>query len=232
MQQTDTAEAVPDDVPDDVPDIRWELPVQFHSLGVDLPEEQRAAHLAEISAEIWSGGTEFQRETVAGWYGDIAASAAEDGAIYSGLLLAGTEDDRVTVATLVIQADPADTDDAGVVADALQEMLSVDPANEVMRTEAPVGPVVVTVSGAVVEFPDGGEGATTLELAQATAYIPVPGAGTLVTMQLSTPSLRDFPEYVGILAGVVDTVVYDRPGVPAPDVPQQQTAARITEAFG
>ncbi|WP_354638708.1 hypothetical protein [Kitasatospora camelliae] len=228
MEQTDTAEAVPDDGLD----IRWEIPVQFHSLGVELPEDQREAHLAEVSAEIWSGGTEFQRTTVAGWYGEIAASAAEDGAIYSGLYLGGTEDDRITIATLVIQADQADTEDAETAAAAMQDMLSLDPANEVFRTEAPVGPVVVVISGVIAEFPDQGEGPAKLELAQVTAYIPVAGAGTLVTMQLSTPSLPDFPEYVGILAGIVETVVYDRPGAPTAAIPDQQTVARITEAFG
>ncbi|MEV4557053.1 hypothetical protein AB0K51_08645 [Kitasatospora sp. NPDC049285] len=220
------------DAPGD--DIRWEVPVQFHSLGVELSEEQREAHLGEVAAEVWSGGTEFQRSTVASWYREIAASAAEDGAVYSGFLLGGTEDDRVTIATLVIQADEADTSDAEVAAAALHDLLSLDPADEVFRAQAPVGPVVVTVSGSLVELPDEGEGATTLELAQACAYVPVPGADTLVTMTLSTPSLVDFPEYVAMLAGIVDTVVYDRPGVPgevAPVVPGQ-AAANITEAFG
>lgn len=229
---------VPEQAPaDDALDIRWQIPAQFHSLGVDLPEAERAAHLAEVSAEVWCGGTEFQRGTVAAWYEEIAASAAEEGAVYSGFLLAGTEDDRVTLATLVIQAEQADTSDAGAVAAAIHELLSLDPANEVFRVEAPVGPVVVQVSGTVTEV-DGEDGESAeLQLAEASAYIPVPQADTLVTMTVSTPTLTDFPEYVAMLAALVDSVVHDRPGAEpgagaAGAALPEQSAARILEVFG
>ncbi|GGQ74958.1 hypothetical protein [Kitasatospora griseola] len=231
--QNGPAESLPADIfPDDALDIRWVVPAQFHSLGVELPEQEREAHLAEVAAEIWCGGTEFQRSTVASWYSDIAATAGEEGAVYSGFLLAGTEDDRVTVATLVIQADQADTADADTVAAAIQDMLSLDPANEVFRVPAPVGPVVVAVAGSLAEVDDEFGNKAKLELAQASAYIPVPGADTLVTMTISTPMLIDFPEYVTMLAGLVETVVYDRPGTqPATALPGPDQA-KITEAFG
>ncbi|MFJ5923059.1 hypothetical protein ACIQF6_10670 [Kitasatospora sp. NPDC092948] len=218
--------------PDEPLDIRWSLPVQFHSLGVDLPEQEREAHIAEVASEVWCGGTEFQRTTVASWYSDIAATAAEDGAVYSGFLLAGTEDDRVTVATLVIQADEADTSDAEAASAAIQDMLSLDPANEVFRTVAPVGPVVVSIAGSLAEVSDEEGNTAKLELAQASAYIPVPDSDTLVTMTISTPTLTDFPEYVAMLAALVETVEYDRPGAqPATALPGPDTA-KMLEAFG
>ncbi|MER8185781.1 hypothetical protein [Kitasatospora sp. NPDC094015] len=229
---TTAEQTVPEAAADD---IRWEVPVFFHSLGVALPEPERAAHLAEISAEIWSGGTPFQRETVAGWYGEIAADAAEDGAVYAGLSLLGTEDDRITAATLVILAEEADTSDPEVAAAALVELLSLDPAHEVIRTDIACGPAVLVVSGMVLDLTAqaGEDGAAALELAQAEVYIPVPGADTLVVFRLSTPSLPEFPEYVTILARMADTVSYRPPGAQAPAaevaLPQQ---ARITEAFG
>ncbi|MEV4611395.1 hypothetical protein AB0K43_02165 [Kitasatospora sp. NPDC049258] len=214
-------------------DIRWEVPVFFHSLGLALPEPERAAHLAEIAAEIWSGGTAYQRETVAGWYGEIAADAAEDGAVYAGLSLLGTEDDRITAATLVILAEEADTADPEVAAAALVELLSLDPAHEVIRTEIACGPAVLVVSGTVLDLSGraGDGGTASLELAQAEVYVPVPGADTLVVFRLSTPSLPEFPEYVTILARMADTVTYRGPGARAPEaaLPQQ---ARITKAFG
>ncbi|MFD8598667.1 hypothetical protein ACFV1L_27050 [Kitasatospora sp. NPDC059646] len=229
-----TPQAGPAEIfPDEPFDIRWVLPAQFHSLGVDLPEQEREAHIAEVSAEVWCGGTQFQRDTVASWYSDIAATAAEDGAVYSGFLLAGTEDDRVTVATLVIQADEADTADAETVTAAILDMLSLDPANETFRTEAPVGPVVVALSGSLAEVTDDLGNTAKLELAQASAYIPVQGADTLVTMTISTPTLVDFPEYVTMLAALVETVEYGRPGgqpagtdLPGPD------NTKLLEAFG
>ncbi|WP_371494827.1 hypothetical protein OG871_06285 [Kitasatospora sp. NBC_00374] len=231
MTTAEQPSAVLVDEPDD---IHWEVPYFFHSLGVAMPEEERAAHLAEVSAEIWSGGTAYQRDTVAQWYGEIAADAAEDGAVYCGLSLMGTEDDRITSATLVILAEEADTSDPEVAAAALVEVLSLDPAHEVIRTEVSCGPAVLVLSGMVLDLSSqtDGAGPARLELAQAEVYIPVPGTGTLVVMRISTPSLPEFPDYVTILATAADSVRYRRPGEPeAAEVtlPQQ---TRITEAFG
>src|SRR5690348_12392897 len=125
----------PVDSGDPGPRLSWRPPVHFHSLGLELPEEERPAHLAEIAAEIWSGGTEYQRTTVRGWYEDIAAAAAEDGAEYAGLYIGGTDDDRLTTATLVVRTDPAHTGEPDAVAAALEELLSNDSANHVFRQE-------------------------------------------------------------------------------------------------
>ncbi|WP_052681791.1 hypothetical protein [Saccharothrix sp. ST-888] len=215
-------------------DIRWEAPVVFHSLGVQLPEDQRQAHIAEIAAEVWSGGTEFQRTTVAGWYRDIAAEAAEDGAVYTGFALLGTGDDRVSVATLVILAEESDTSDPEIAAAALLERLSADPANEVFRSDVSCGPAVVSISGMVMDLTEQAGEPTSLELAQAEVYIPVPQTDTLLVCRISTPSIADFPDYVTMLAQMADTVVYDKPGT----TPETAAAAtlpgqsRITEAFG
>ncbi|WP_441246441.1 hypothetical protein [Kitasatospora sp. McL0602] len=219
---------------DDELDIRWEVPVIFHSLGVALSEEERSAHISEVAAEVWSGGTEFQRTTVAGWYSEIAAEAAEDGAVYAGFALLGTEDDRVSVATLVILAEESDTSDPAIAAAALVEFLSMDPAHEVIRSDVSCGPAVVSISGMIMDLTEQAGVPTSLELAQAEVYIPVPGADTLLVCRLSTPSIADFPEYVTMLAQMADTVVYNKPGTTAQaaaavTLPNQ---SRITEAFG
>ncbi|MGK4585882.1 hypothetical protein [Kitasatospora sp. HPMI-4] len=219
---------------DDELDIRWDVPVVFHSLGVDLPEDQREAHIAEIAAEVWSGGTAFQRTTVAGWYQEIAAEAAEDGAVYAGFALLGTDDDRVSVATLVILAEEADTSDPEIAAAALLELLSADPANEVFRSDIACGPAVVSISGMIVDLTEQAGEPTSLELAQAEVHIPVPLADTLLVCRISTPSVADFPDYVTMLAQMADTVVYNKPGT----TPQAAATAalpsqsKITEAFG
>ncbi|BFV56606.1 hypothetical protein KCMC57_up17100 [Kitasatospora sp. CMC57] len=247
-----TPEPAPAPVPsglDDELDIRWEVPVVFHSLGVSLPEEERAAHIAEVAAEVWSGGTEYQRTTVGGWYGEIAAEAAEDGAVYAGFALLGTEDDRVSTATLVILAEEADTSDPEIAAAALVELLSLDPANKVIRSDVSCGPAVLVVSGMIVDLTEQAGEPTKLELAQAEVYLPVPGTGTLLVCRISTPSLADFPDYVTLLAQMADTVVHRRPGDPGPgggrvalpgqgggnggaDESDQVSLSRIMGAFG
>ncbi|GLW70229.1 hypothetical protein Kpho02_25280 [Kitasatospora phosalacinea] len=217
----------------DGPVVYWDVPVLFHSLGLELPEEEREAHLAEVAQEIWSGGTDFQRETVASWYRDIAQNAAEAGAVYSGFLLGVLDDGRISTGSLVIQSAPADTQDAEAVAAAIEELLSNDPANEVFTVDAPVGPVVVSAYGTINEFDDGEGNQAKLELAEATAYIPVPQVDNLLTMTISTPILKEFPDYMAALATVVESVALVRPGEQrtAP-VLSQESASRITEMFG
>ncbi|BAJ30383.1 MULTISPECIES: hypothetical protein [Kitasatospora] len=217
----------------DQPMLYWNVPVLFHSLGLELPEEDREAHIAEVAREVWVGGTDFQRDTVASWYRDIARTAAAAGAVYSGFLLGGLDDGRISTGTLVIQVDQVDTADAEAVAGSIEELLSLEPANEVFTVDAPVGPVVVAAYGTVNEFDDGEGGRARLELAGATAYIPVPQADTLVTMTVSTPTLSEFADYMTALATVVESVELVRPGEQrvAPAL-SRESADRITEMFG
>lgn len=56
------------------PGFDFEVPVHFHDLGMHLSEEQRWAHLGEVAAETWSGGTGYQRQTVRQLYADLAGA--------------------------------------------------------------------------------------------------------------------------------------------------------------
>ncbi|GAA2238320.1 MULTISPECIES: hypothetical protein [Kitasatospora] len=230
------AQAVPVDplYADDDVDVRFEVPIWFHSLGLEMSEEQRAAHHAEIASEIWAGGTDYQRTTVAAWYAEIAEGALEDGVLYAGINYFRTDDDRLATANLVIQAEKIDTSDAGIAAASLVEMLSADPDQEVFRTDVHCGPAVVVVHGQVCEFGQEAGAPATLELAQAEVYIPVQGADTLLVMRISTPSLPEFPTYVTMLAQIADSVYFGRPSDAPGATPAVPSAAasRITEAFG
>lgn len=116
----------------DQPMLYWNVPVLFHSLGLELPEEDREAHIAEVAREVWVGGTDFQRDTVASWYRDIARTAAAAGAVYSGFLLGGLDDGRISTGTLVIQVDQVDTADAEAVVEARSRNCS--PSNPPTRS--------------------------------------------------------------------------------------------------
>jgi hypothetical protein len=230
------------------PDIEWVIPYHFHSLGLELDSPERAVHLEEVACEVWPGGTGSQRQTVAGWYADIAEAAAAAGALYAGLAFLSTDDDRISTATLTIRAESLEPAEPGVAIAGLIEVLSADPAHEVHRTQVACGPAVVVFTGLVWQPPRPAEASpqeprpAALKLAQAEVYLPLEEAETLLVLCLSSPDLRDFPEYVGVLSTVADSVSLgpSAPSVPlftgAQDGPAaiggQSKGSRIEEAFG
>ncbi|GAA2397322.1 hypothetical protein GCM10010420_24000 [Streptomyces glaucosporus] len=225
----DGAPSLPPDWPEpDAPELYWEVPAEFHSLGLEYDDERREAHLSELAVRIWPGGTGEQHDTIASWYREVSSVAAGDEAVYAGIGLFSTDDDRLSIASLVIRCEQVDSADAHVAATALEEFLSNDPAQEVHRTEADCGPVVISFSGNLLS-PTGEEEAIgllpapsapvpPLVTAQIDVYCPLPGISRLLVFSLSTPSTADFPWYVHMLSGIVDTVeVVARP-LASPDV--------------
>lgn len=199
--------------------IQWQIPEEFSSLGLDLEAKERATYLESMAEGIWAAGTDFQRGTVAYWHKEIADAATDDGILEAAFCMLRTADGRVTTATLSIIAEPiSSTGDIRTVTAGLVEALSDDPMNEVIEVNSESGPVVLSLSGmqmtARQEEQDGAE-PVTLDLAQATAYVPCLSVSQLVVLTLSTPDIQDFPDYVGVLASVTDSVTVELEREPA-----------------
>ncbi|MFF3560318.1 hypothetical protein ACFYXS_09810 [Streptomyces sp. NPDC002574] len=190
--------------------LRWRIPKEFSSLGLEMEPAERDAYLEAKAANIWAGGTDHQRETVAYWYQQIARAAADDGTLEAAFCMLRTPEGRVTTATLSVIAEPIEgNDDVRTVVDGLVEALSDDPANQVVEVETSGGPGVLVLSGLQMTARQGAAGPggeVTLDLAQASAYLPCLPVGQLVVLTLTTPSIQDFPDYVGVLAAVADSV--------------------------
>jgi hypothetical protein len=138
----------------------------------------------------------------------------------------------VTTATLAIIAEPIEpigsVPDSRTVIAGLVEALSNDPVNEVMEVTTEGGPAVVTLSGIQMTAQPGEDASAepvSLDLAQVTAYVPCLPVGQLVVLTLSTPSVQDFPDYVGLLARIADTVQLNPEKKPA-----RQAQPRLTDA--
>ncbi|MEU0741711.1 hypothetical protein [Streptomyces sp. NPDC006134] len=221
--------------------IQWQIPKEFYSLGLELEAAERSAYLDSMAAEIWANGTDYQRETVAYWYKEIAEAAADDGALEAAFCMLRTEEGRVTTATLSVMAEPiASPGDAQTVIAGLVEALSNDPLNEVMEVNAESGPAVLTLSGMHMTARQGVEDSVapvTLELAQATVYVPCLPVSQLVVLTLTTPSIQDFPDYVGVLARVTDSVKVNMEQKPAGPAQRRPTDAHpstlsVRDVFG
>lgn len=221
--------------------IQWQIPKEFYSLGLDLEPAERAAYLDSMAAEIWANGTDYQRETVAYWYKEIAEAAAEDGTLEAAFCMLRTEDGRVTTATLSIIAEPmSPAGDARTVTSGLIEALSNDPVNEVMEVNTEGGPAVLSLSGMQMTARQGDDGSSdpvTLDLAQASAYVPCLPVSQLVVLTLTTPSIQDFPDYVGVLARVTDSIKVNMGQEPTAPAPRRPTDAHpstlsVRDVFG
>ncbi|MFI5534367.1 hypothetical protein ACIA8O_38130 [Kitasatospora sp. NPDC051853] len=222
-----------------VPDrgFTFEVPVHFHDLAMHLDEAARWAHLEELACEIWSGGTADQRSGVQQLYADIAEAAAQDGAIYAGVAMFATEDDRISSASLIARTDPIEAGDLETIVATLEETLSLNPSNDVQRVEVEAGPAVVSFSAVEWQIgpADAPERPEPIVLARVDAYVPLPDLGTLLVLALSTPSLPELPDYVALLSQTAETVRrLDEEPVAAtvPGQPAGETAARMTAAFG
>jgi hypothetical protein len=221
--------------------IQWRIPEEFRSLGLELEPAERDAYLDSMAADIWAGGTDYQRDTVAYWYKQIAEAAADDGTLEAAFCMLRTADDRVTTATLSIIAEPIErTPDVRTVVAGLVEALSDDPANEVLEVNTAGGPGVLVLSGLQMTARGGADGtgeSVTLDLAQASAYLPCPPVSQLVVLTLTTPMVQDFPDYVGVLAAVADTVevsMETRPAAPARQSPADAhpSTLSVRDVFG
>ncbi len=214
------------------------IPDGIHSLGLELPEEERAERVDDLADGLWSAGTDFQRETVATWYREFADSAADDGALYAGVCFVATENEQPGSATLLIRAETADSSDAELAVTGLVEALSADPAKEVFRTTAAGRPAVVVFSATTtVLSQSAGQPATELTIATAEAYIPLPEISRLLVLNISSPSLELFPDFASLLSGIAETTEVDRAAVDdfaAEDgtATRVSTAGSVSSVFG
>ncbi|MER8186247.1 hypothetical protein [Kitasatospora sp. NPDC094015] len=214
----------------------FDVPVAFHDLGLHLTDEQRWEHLAEVAAEVWSGGTPDQRAGVRQLYADVADAAAGDGASYAGLCLFATEDDRVSSASLIVRSETIEPGDVEAIAATLHETLSLNPDCDVYRTEVEAGPALVQFTGVEWTPPavEGLPAPVAVPMARVDAYLPLPEARSLLVMSLTTPSLPELPHYVALLSELAETVQLLDDGL-SPALPAQQgspDAGRIAAAFG
>ncbi|GAA2458479.1 hypothetical protein [Streptomyces macrosporus] len=210
----------------DAPDFFWTVPEEFRSLGLEYTDEEREEHLVHLADAIWPGGTDEEQERIIAWYRDVAQAAAADGAVYAGVCMLGTEDDRVSTASLTVRCEPIEGNDADLAARGLVEALSVDEYQEVHRVEAAWGPAVLVISG--FEMTPAGEqdGAvpsspadpapSPVVFARADVYCPLTAVSQLLVLSLTTPSLKDLPWYVHRLSEITDTIEIPSRPLPSP----------------
>lgn len=215
-----------DSIGTDAPDFFWTVPEEFRSLGLEYTDEEREEYLVQLADTIWPGGTDEERDQIIAWYRDVARAAASDGAVYAGICMLGTEDDRVSTASLTVRCEPIEGNDADLAARGLVEALSADEHQEVHRVDAACGPAVLAISGFEMT-PAGDQDGTTppppsaspaspLVFARADVYCPLTAVSQLFVLSLTTPSLKDFPWYVHRLSEVANTIEIPSRPLPSP----------------
>ncbi|KUM67707.1 hypothetical protein [Streptomyces curacoi] len=181
-------------------ELHLDMPGGFHSLGLDLDDEDRQEQLWSIAEEVWPHGTDFQREVTFHSYREMAELALTEKSFYAGFCLDETPDGRMTTASLIARLDPLDELDAELSARGLLEALSVNPNNTVEPIRVPAGPGVLVLCGLEWQSDPQDDTAPSLPLARADVYLPLPRMGRLLVLSLTTPSLPDLPFYVSLLS--------------------------------
>ncbi|MGR8007657.1 hypothetical protein [Streptomyces hypolithicus] len=177
-----------------------EIPGGFHSLGLDLDDEERLEQLWSIAEKIWPHGTDFQREVAFHSYREMADHALAGNAFYAGFCLDEAPDGRLTTASLLARLDPLDEPDAELSARSLFEALSANENNTVEQVRVPAGPGVLVLCGLEWQSSPEDDTSASLPLARADVYLPLTRMGRLLVLSLTTPSLPDLPFYVSLLS--------------------------------
>lgn len=186
-----------------------------------------------MASQVWSNGTELQRATMAGLYGEMTQAILDDGALYAGVCYVGMDDSRISTASVVARLDAMSADDPEIVACGLSEAIA-QVTTEVSVTKVPVGPCVVSFHAS--EWAPG-ESLAPVGLARVDAQIPLPEIARLLTLSLSTPSLPELPVYVNVLSSIAESVTLsssDHPSATAAEAvtTQRCVADDIRSVFG
>ncbi|MEJ8671374.1 hypothetical protein WKI71_32395 [Streptomyces sp. MS1.AVA.1] len=181
-------------------ELHLDVPGGFHSLGLDLDDEERQEQLWSIAEEVWPHGTDFQREVTFHSYREMADHALAENSFYAGFCLDEAPDGRLTTASLLARLDPLDEPDAELSVRGLFEALSVNDNNTVEEFRVPAGPGVLVLCGIEWQSDPSDATAPSLPLARADVYLPLPRMQRLLVLSLTTPSLPDLPFYVSLLS--------------------------------
>ncbi|MGX1885365.1 hypothetical protein [Streptomyces sp. NPDC055287] len=181
-------------------ELHLDIPGGFHSLGLDLGEEERLEQIWSIAEEIWPHGTDFQREVAFHSYREMADHALAEDSFYAGFCLDEAPDGRLTTASLLARLDPLNETDAELSARGLFEALSANGNNTVEDIRVPAGPGVLVLCGLEWQSEPGDDTAPSLPLARTDVYLPLTRMGRLLVLSLTTPSLPDLPFYVSLLS--------------------------------
>ncbi|OEJ23877.1 hypothetical protein AR457_04555 [Streptomyces agglomeratus] len=177
-----------------------DIPGGFHSLGLDLDEEERLEQIWSVAEEIWPTGSDFQREVTFHTYREMADHALAGNSFYAGFCLDEAPDGRLTTASLLARLDPLNEPDAELSARGLFEALSANENNTVEDIRVPAGPGVLVLCGLEWQSEPGDDTAPSMPLARADVYLPLTRMGRLLVLSLTTPSLPDLPFYVSLLS--------------------------------
>ncbi|MFF5479635.1 hypothetical protein ACFY5C_20150 [Streptomyces sp. NPDC012935] len=218
-------------------ELHLDVPGGFHSLGLDLDDEERQEQLWSIAEEVWPHGTDFQREVTFHSYREMADHALAQNSFYAGFCLDEAPDGRLTTASLLARLDPLDEPDAELSARGLFEALSANENNAVEEIRVPAGPGVLVLCGLEWHSDPSDATAPSLPLARADVYLPLPRMQRLLVLSLTTPSLPDLPFYVSLLSKTShDLMVSSGAGVaPSPgsgDEQKNRAADQVRADFG
>ncbi|MCZ2524852.1 hypothetical protein [Streptomyces sp. HB2AG] len=217
--------------------VEFKVPEEFHEFPLHLPPDLTDRYVEELAGEIWVNGTDFQRETTAACYRELVDGLSADGVLHASLGLFSTEEDRLSIANLIVRIEELRPAPPEVAAAGLHEALSLSPHRDVHRVDLPCGPAVVSFHALEVGAGEAGPG---IPFVQIELYVPSNDGEFLVVFALSTPSIAELPVYVDLMSQIGETVAFVRDrGEPAgrndgrgPLAPRSSVEADVRSVFG
>ncbi|MER6460812.1 hypothetical protein ABT278_10115 [Streptomyces sp. NPDC001228] len=194
-----------------VPPMTFVVPEGFHALPVGIPDEERAAAMAEFVRGVYPGGDDVLWQSAAPFYGLIAEAMAVAGLAYSAFGLFSLDSGGVAHCALSVAAYVTDHPAPDIAAQGILAILSSDATNDARWLDLPCGPSVVNITVREIslnpEVTASGE-RTTLHTGQIQVHVPFPSGRHTAVFTLDTAAIDYWGEFCNMVTAVLQTVSF------------------------
>ncbi len=216
-----------DTIRQELPLIRFQIPEDFVALPLDTEPQEREQRVHALVETRFGWLPADRRPTLEALYRLVAEGLARSGTRYAGVCFGRVPgEERLTSASLVVNAAPMEVSDPRVAAEGTAEVFArqYGQAADVHRIDLPCGPATVVIL--LVEVrpeageaePDAGNGTgnaagneagNAVVLGQLQAYVPMPAHGVMLVVSFSTPDLESWDGYMPMVVDLLRSLRVD-----------------------
>ncbi|WP_039638450.1 hypothetical protein [Streptomyces sp. 769] len=190
--------------------LTFSVPQEFSSLDLVASVEENTDRLLEQLGQLDPPPSQEELAHAVLAQQTMFEMLTAAGAVYAGVLLAATQQQRLSSAMLTVVARPSELNNEETVDRLARTLGAIHPEAEVGVSRIPTGRVVLLTQESKVEEPVNllANGGPPTVVRQLHVFVPIPGRLAMADFSLSTENIAEWDHYVEILAGVCNTIAF------------------------